>query len=121
MMSVQFHIEEMPGYLAARFVGAVATEEDEQEFELIVEACERANIDRLLLDFTMVPEELSFANRYFVEEGAQIFAKYNFKVAAVCNPERHDSQCFGELMAQNRLVNLRAFTSVEDAERWLLE
>jgi hypothetical protein len=33
-MSVQFRIEEMPGYLAARFVGAVTTEEDEQEFEL---------------------------------------------------------------------------------------
>src|SRR5687767_10728151 len=120
-MSVQFQIHEMPGYLAARFIGAGATEEDEQEFELLVEACKRANTDRLLLDFTMVPEELSFANRYFVEEGAQIFAKYNFKVAAVCNPERHGSHCFGELMAQNRLVNLRAFTDFQSAEEWLLK
>jgi hypothetical protein len=119
-MSVQFQIEEMPGYLAARFTGAGATEEDEQQFELIVEACERANIDRLLLDFTMVPEELSFANRYFVEEGAEIFAKRKFKVAVVCKPELPGSQCFAELEAQNRRVNLRAFTNVQDAEKWLL-
>ena len=44
-MSVQFQIEEMPGYLAARFTGAVGTtEKDERQFELIVEVCERTNI-----------------------------------------------------------------------------
>jgi hypothetical protein len=119
-MSVQFQIVEMPGYLAARFAGAVATEEDEQQFELIVEACERANTDKLLLDFTMVPEELSLADRYFLGEGAQIFTKHNFKVAAVCRPELQDSRCFSELVAQNRRVNLRGFTDIQTAEEWLL-
>jgi hypothetical protein len=121
MMSVQFHIEEMPGYLAARFVGAVVTEEDEQQFELIVEACELANTDRLLLDFTTVPEELFLADRYFLGEGAQIFTKHNFKVAAVCKPELQDSRCFAELVAQNRWVNLCGFTDFQSAEEWLLK
>jgi hypothetical protein len=120
-MGIQFQIEEMSGYLAARFVSAVVTEEDEQQFELIVEACKRANTNRLLLDFTAVPEEFSLADRYFLGEGAQIFTKHNFKVAAVCNPELEDAGCFSELVAQNRRVNLCGFTDFQSAEEWLLK
>lgn len=122
-MSVQFHIEEMPGYLAIRFTGAAATtEEDERRFESIVEVCERANISRLLLDFTIIPEEFSLADRYFLGEGARIFAKHKFKVAAVCRPDLEDAQCFAELVAHNRGVKtLRGFTDFQSAEEWLLK
>jgi hypothetical protein len=42
------------------------------------------------------------------------------KVAAVCRPEQLDPQRFGEMVARNRWVNARVFTSVEDAEKWLM-
>jgi hypothetical protein len=57
-MSIQFQIEEMPGYLAVRFT---------------------------------------------------------------LGPERFAPQRFGELVAQIEGVNVRAFTNVEDAKKWLLE
>jgi hypothetical protein len=41
-MSIQFQIKETPGYLAAKFTGAGATEEIWRQFELIAEACKRA-------------------------------------------------------------------------------
>jgi hypothetical protein len=40
--------------------------------------------------------------------------------AWVGKPEQHDSHRFLELVSQNRFVNLRTFTNVEDAREWLL-
>jgi hypothetical protein len=52
---------------------------------------------------------------------SMVFAQYKCKVAAVCTPEHHDSTCFLGTVAQNRWVDLRVFTNVEDAEEWLLK
>jgi hypothetical protein len=91
-------------------------EEVWQEFGLIVKHCMRANKNKLLLDFTEAHGEVSLADRYFLGEQAQIFAHYRLKVATVDRPERIDPRRFGEMAPQNRGVNVRAFTSVEDAE-----
>ena len=120
-MSVRFQIEEMPDFLAARFTGAGTAEEAWRQFESIVEHCERANKNKLLLDFTEVQAKISLADRYFLGEGAKVFARHASKVAAVGRPEQLDPRRFGEMVAQNRWVNVRAFTNVEDAEKWLLK
>ena len=49
-----------------------------------------------------------------------VFAQYKCKVAAVCKPGQRDSHCFLGMVAQNRWVDLRVFTNVEDASEWLL-
>jgi hypothetical protein len=41
-MSVQLRIDEMPGYLIVRFIGAGATEEVGRQFESLAEKCGRA-------------------------------------------------------------------------------
>jgi hypothetical protein len=120
-MSVQLQIEEMSGYLKARFNGASATEESERQFELLAEKCKRTNKNKLLLDFTEVPADVSLVDRYALGKRTLIFAQYKCKVAAVCKPEQHDSTYFLETVAQNRWVDLRVFTNVEDAEEWLFE
>jgi hypothetical protein len=59
---------------------------------------------------------------YRVGERAEIFARCKLiKVAVAVRPERLDPQRFGEMAMRNRGVNARVFTSVEDAEEWLLE
>jgi hypothetical protein len=118
---MKIHLEEIIGYLAVRFIGAVTAEEALGQFESIMEQCERANKNKLLLDFTEAQTELSLADRYFLGEGAKIFARHTSKVATVGRPEQLDSRRFGEMVAQNRWVNVRTFTNVEDAARWLLE
>jgi len=121
-MSLQLQIEEMPDYLAARFTGAGVAEEAWRRFELIAERCNRANKNKLLLDFTEARGEISLADRYFLGDAAQIFLDYKLiKVAAVARPERVDPQRFAERVIRNRWVNARTFTNVEDAEKWLLK
>jgi hypothetical protein len=121
-MSIQLQIEETPGYLAAKFTGSGATEEIWRQFELIAEACKRANKNKLLLDFVGAYADASLPKRYFMGEWAEIFARYKLiKVAVAVRPERLDPQRFGEMAMQNRGVNARVFISVEDAEEWLSE
>jgi len=119
-MSIQLQIEERPGYLAAKFTGAGKAEEVWRQFESIAEHCNRANKNKLLLDFTEVHSEVSLMDRYFLGKEAQIFAHYNLNVAGVGTPEQVHPQKFAELVARNRWVNVRAFTNVEYAEQWLL-
>jgi hypothetical protein len=120
-MSVQLQIDEMPGYLIARFIGAVATEEVELQFESIAEKCKSTKKNRLLLDFTEIPADISLVDRYDLGRRTLVFAQYKCKVAALCKPERHDSHCFLETVARNRWVELRVFTNGEDALEWLLK
>ena len=124
IMSIQLQIEEMPNYLQAKFTGVGAVEEVWQQFGLIAEHCKRANKNKLHLDFTEVHEvhgEVSLADRYFLGEEAQIFARYKLQVAVAYKPDRLENHRFGELVARNRGVNVLVFTNVEDAEKWLLK
>jgi hypothetical protein len=121
-MSLQLQIQEIPGYLAAKFTGAGTAEEVWRRYELIAERCKRANKNKLLLDFTEAHVERSLADKYILGEQAQIFARYKvIKAAAVASPGQFDPERFGEMVARNRGVNGRVFTSIEDAEEWLLK
>jgi len=120
-LKAQYQIEEMAGYLAARFIGTGTLEEVGQEFEPIAEHCKRTNNNNLLIDFRRVYANISLADRYFLGERTQIFAHYGLKVAFVGRPEQHDPRRFGEIVSQNRWVNLHVFTDVQSAEEWLLK
>jgi len=118
---IQVQIEQMRGYLAARFIGEGTLEEAIQQFELIAENCARTNNNKLLVDWTGAYGHASIAERYFMGERARIFAHYKLKVASVSRPEQQDSKLFGELVAQNRGVTTRTFTDTQSAEEWLLK
>jgi hypothetical protein len=120
-MSIQLQIEEAPDYLAAKFTGAGEAEEIWRQFELIAEYCKRANKNKLLFDIKETYKTLSLVDRYRLGDVAEIFVDYKLiKVAVVCRQEQLDPQRFGEMVARNRWVNARVFTSLEDAEKWLM-
>jgi len=119
-MSIQLRIEEMPDYLAVRFTGA--TREVSEQFELIAEHCNRANKNKLLLDFTDTYGELSLVERFWSGAQAETFIFHHLiKVAGVARPEQFDLERFGEKVARNRWINAFVFTSAEEAEEWLLK
>jgi len=120
-MSIQLQINEMPDYLAAKFTGAGEAGEIWRQYELIAEHCKRANKNKLLLDLTETYVRISLVDRYRFGDGAEIFVNYKLiKVAVACRPEQLDHKRFGEMVARNRWVNARVFTSLEDAEKWLM-
>jgi len=120
-MSVQFQIEETPHYLAVRVIGEGTAEEAWRQYESIAEHCNRANKNKLLIDYTEAYGEISLWDRYFLGERAQIFAYHRIKVAVVARPDQLDPRRFGDIVAQNRGVNYRSVPNAEDALEWLLK
>jgi len=120
-MSIQLQMEQMPGYLAARFIGAGVPKDVWEEFELIAEECKRTKNKKLLIDVTRAEGKASLIEKFLVAERSQIFTYYGLKVALVDIPERMDPQNFGELVARNRWVNIRVVTDFPAAEEWLLK
>ena len=119
-MSVQLEMEQMPGYLAARFIGSGVAEEVWRQFELIAEHCKRAKDHKLLIDITGAEGKLSIVEKYLAAEESRIFARYGIKVAIIEKPERIDPRRFFLQAARNRGVNVEAFTDFKSAEEWLL-
>ena len=120
-MGIQLQMEQMPGYLAARFTGVTTPDEALQQTESIAEHCKRTKNNKLLIDITRLGVKVSLADRFFAAEGLVTFARNRIKVAVVDIPERIDPGKFDVLVAQNRGVNIEAFTDFRAAEEWLLK
>src|SRR5262249_59410048 len=102
-MSIRlFHMDQMSGYLATRFIGSGAAEDVSGEFESIAEHCRRTKNHNLLIDTTGFDVKISTLDRYLLGESVQMFARYGINVAFVCTPDQLDPQRFGELVARNR-------------------
>jgi hypothetical protein len=120
-MSFHLQIEQRSGYLGARLTGAGDVEEAGRRFEIIIEHCKRTKNKRLLVDIRGVEGGFSFLDKYYLVGKLGLPASYLVKVATVNTQEKIDPRRFGELVAHNRGLNLRAFTDYETAEKWLLE
>jgi hypothetical protein len=119
-MSIQLQMEQMPGYLAARFIGAGVLEEVLQRFELIAEHCKGAKNNKLLIDLTGAEGEVSNVERFQFAERMGIFTRCGIKVALACNPEQVHPERYVVLLAQKRGGNVEIFMDSQDAEEWLL-
>ena len=120
-MSFQLQIEQMPGYLAARFIGTAMPGEASQRFELIAEHCKRTNNYKLLIDTAGFDVKVTLVDKFLLGERLGIFARYRIKVVFVSRPEQLDLRKFAVMVAQNRGVKVEAFTDYQAAEEWLLK
>ena len=120
-MSIQLQLEQMPDYLAARFIGAGEPGEASARFESIAKHCKRTKNNKLLIDTTRYNVKVSVVDRFFFGTSSQIFAVHRIKVAFVCRPEQLDARRFGRLVAENRGVSVDVFTNFQSAGEWLLK
>jgi len=120
-MSFQLQMEQMPGYLAARFNGAGAPNEVWRQFELIAEHCDRTKNRKLLIDTTGAEAKISVTDRFHVGEELEIFLLHGIKVAFICRLDQIDQKKFGKLVAGNRYVIIDTFSDIKAAEEWLLK
>ncbi len=119
-MTLQVEIEEKPAYFVARYSGSGTLSEACQSFEAIAERCRSASKRRALLDISGAQLTASFADRVDVGMRAFVFAQHGIRLTMACAPEQVDPGRIGELVAQNRGVRVRVFTSLPEAEAWLL-
>src|SRR5262245_38453823 len=121
-MNFQIQMEQMPGYLAANFIGSGATGGGLRQFYSIGEYCKRTKNNKLLIDATGFDVKISVTSGYFAGEEAEIFDRYGIKkVAFVGSPEQLDIGKFSILVARNRFINVEAFPDFQAAEEWLLK
>lgn len=120
-MSIQLEMEQMPGYLAVRFIGAGAPGEASAQFESIAEHCKLTKNGKLLIDSTRYNARFSTTDRFNFGERSQVFAVHRIKVAFFSRPEQVDPKKFGVVVARNRGVTVDVFTDFQAAEEWLLK
>jgi hypothetical protein len=120
-MSFQLQMVQMPGYLAARFIGVGEPGEVSWRFESIAEHCKRTKNDKLLIDTTECDVKVSFMDRFLFGERVLVFARHRIKVVFFSRLEQLDPRRFGALVAQNRGASVDAFTDFHAAEEWLLK
>jgi hypothetical protein len=120
-MTVKIKIEKRAEYLVAKFSGEANLQDIGQRFEELAERCRKEKKSRLLIDVTAVKAAPTFSDRYRAGERAVVFAQFGIKLAMVGMAELIDPRRLGELVAQNRGVNGRVFTDLDEARKWLVE
>jgi len=117
---MDIHFEDERRFLWVRFTGLWVIEKESPITGPILEECRKRGQDLLLIDFTGVANErLSLAERFRLGIQALDFRGKLRRIAALGRPELVDRQRFGEMVARNRGINVRVFTSSEEAIRWL--
>jgi hypothetical protein len=80
-MSFQIQMEQMPGYFAARFIGAGVPGEASRQFESVAEHCKRTKNNKLLIDTTDYDVKATTVDRFLLGERLQVFLRHRIKVA----------------------------------------
>jgi hypothetical protein len=120
-MSLRLKIIKRTEYLAVNFSGAGTVDEMSRHFVALAEQCRAAKKNRLLINVSAIHADPSFSERYRAGERAVVFASQGIKIALVGTPDQVDPGLLGELVARNRGVDGRVFTSLAAAKKWLLE
>ena len=87
--------------------------------EAILQVCEENRCNRILVDETRLTSVLDTVGQY--EMVTRLVAKVHsyLKVAMVVNPANYAETSFGSMVAENRGINIRVFTSLAEARGWL--
>lgn len=116
----KIQIEERPGYLYAFVSGPKDSVEISLKCaELICQEAERRGMRRILIEEDF-PNRPTIAEIYEVCSNAASVFPLGVMIAHVDrNAEQHEINVFGEVVARNRGLVNRAFSSIEEAEEWL--
>ncbi len=126
-MAFTFKVEVKPDYLLMLFEGAFESSDIEDFLTRVIETCTTHQCAKMLVDFREVKGSMSTMDRFNL--GFKAAAKYlkakmtgkitNCRFAFLGQTPLVDPNRFGETVAVNRGVNVKAFTELEEALRWL--
>lgn len=87
--------------------------------EAIIKNCVENTCSRLLMDETGMTDVLDIVSQYQMVQRLRPLIPYQLSVAIVANPDHYKDTSFGSMVAENRGIKVRVFTSMEDAMEWL--
>jgi hypothetical protein len=109
------------GYLHAIVTGENSRENVARYLEDILRECTARNCHRLLIEERLAGPRLGTASVFEIAAEGSSHAQGHFKAIAYVDMNAEgDRMEFAETVAVNRGLPLRLFSSVSDAENWLL-
>jgi hypothetical protein len=128
-MAMTFKVEVKPDYVSMLWEGAFESSDIEYFTTQLIETCKTRRCSKMLIDLREVQGTLSTMDRFNI--GLTGSTKYfkakltgkilNCRFAAVGHVPLMDPSRFAETVAVNRGVNVKSFTDINEALRWLTE
>ena len=87
--------------------------------EAIIRNCVENKCSRLLIDETDMTDVLDIVSQYQMVQRLRPLIPYQLSVAIVANPDHYQDTSFGTMVAENRGIRVKVFTTMEDAKEWL--
>lgn len=87
--------------------------------EAIIGSCLENKCSSVLIDESEMTAVLDHVSQYQMVQRLKSLIPYELSIALVANMEHYEDTSFGGMVAENRGVNIRIFTSVEAALEWL--
>ena len=88
-------------------------------YESLISVCVDNQCRRILIDESQITSVLDKVGQYQMVQRLVSHVPYDLAIAFVFSPEHFEETSFGVLVAENRGINVRAFTTLEEASEWL--
>jgi hypothetical protein len=109
------------GYILVAHHGESTVDEIEEARHKVLEFSVEQRLSRVLVDVRGVINTLSTSDHFLVTEGHAKLDSHRPRAALIGRPDQRDDLKFIETVAVNRGMPLKAFSTKEDALKWLLE
>ena len=121
-MSYQLTIIQKPAYLHAIVAGLNSKENVKAYLADVLEACKRRACNQVLIEEKLEGPRIDTINVFQIaSEGSRQALGFYKAIAYVDVNAEGDLMKFAETVAFNRGLPVRLFSSVAEAERWLIE
>jgi hypothetical protein len=119
-MARQLRIVTARDFVSAKPDGVLNLEESEQLLRDVVGLSDPLDDFDILVDTRDAVSTLSATDLWFLADRLVRYPKtFAGRTAILCPTERFDHASFFALCAENQGIDMRAFTSYEDAMKWL--
>ena len=87
--------------------------------EDIIRQCFEKNCRMILVDESQVAAVLDPVSQYEMVQRLKSLIPYELSIALLANIDHYQDTSFGGMVAENRGINVKVFTSAQDALAWL--
>jgi len=122
-MPVSTNISLEDGFLRIISVGTMIGLREAQEYgDRMYAAATRYGVKRILLDERHMVDREDVMDAYEVSESGTLtkMGMAGFRLALVTSPANLEINQAWETILRNRAINLKVFSDIHDAERWLV-
>jgi hypothetical protein len=118
--SFQLHSELRSGYLYARVTGQNSAETVQHYMQDIVAECQNQQCFRVLIDEQLDGPRLDAIEIFSIASDGAMNTLGVFQAIAYVDPHMGDMADFAETVAVNRGMPVKSFSTIAEAEDWLL-